>query len=253
MKSNSRQPERPPTLLVTGGTRGIGAAIAELARASGARVLVQGRPPRGSDASKREDFWPADLELPGSASSLWAQVRASGLEVDVVVNNAGIYEPQALEDDDAAWAESWARTLQVNLVAAAELSRAAVRTWLERGRGGILINIASRAAWRGDGPDYGAYAASKAGLVALTKTLARAYADRGIYAYAVAPGFVRTEMAAQAFAAEAGLEARVRAEIPLGDIIPPVEVARTVWFLASGGVSHATGSTFDLTGASYVR
>lgn len=248
------------TVLVTGGTRGIGAVIVEELVKAGAQVLVHGRTTPtagpyadGGPGSASTRFISGDLAMPGAGSELWRRALEGGLAIDVLVNNAGIYVPDALEADDEQWTEAWERTMQVNLIAPAELCRAALRSWFAASRGGIIINVASRAAFRGDDPDYGAYAASKAGLVALTKTIARAHAGRGVLAYAVAPGFVRTALTQECFDADPGLESRIRAEIPMGDIVPPVEIARVVCFLASGLVGHATGSTFDLNGASYVR
>jgi len=170
--------------------------------------------------------------------------------LDVLVNNAGIMPPAAIEDDWATWHRAWEETLRVNLIAAADLSREAVKHFRTRG-GGILINIASRAAFRGDTLEYMAYAASKAGLVALTRSIARGAGRDGVLAYAVAPGFVDTPMV-KPFVDEYGRDAIVR-DIPLGEMAPPHEVANVVAFLASGAARHATGTTIDINGASYVR
>ena len=140
--------------------------------------------------------------------------------------------------------------MAVNLTAAAVLCRAAVAHFRERGEGRI-VNIASRAAFRGDQPDYLAYAASKAGLVALTRSIARAFGRDGITAFVVAPGFTRTEMA-QDFIDQYGPEIALR-DNALGRFTEPEDVAPTVVFLASGLADHATGTTVDINAASYVR
>ena len=137
--------------------------------------------------------------------------------------------------------------LQVNLVAPAQLSRRAVAHFRGRG-GGIIVNVASRAAFRGEPYDAMNYAGSKGGLIAVTRSLARAHAHEGILAYAVAPGFTATEMAASG-----GDLTEVMRQIPMGELAPPEDVANVIAFLASGLAPHATGTTVDVNGASYVR
>ena len=111
--------------------------------------------------------------------------------IDVLVNNAGLFEPAPIGSSDAEWEAAWERTLRINLRASADLCRLAVLHFRERGGGGRIVNVASRAAYRGDSPDHWHYAASKAGMVAMTKTIARAYAGEGIYAFTVCPGLHR--------------------------------------------------------------
>ena len=118
--------------------------------------------------------------------------------------------------DAADWSENWARTMQINLTASAELCRLAVLHWLEDGSGGRIVNIASRAAHRGDSPDHWHYAASKGGMVAMTKTIARAYAREGIYAFTIAPGFTMTGMAEDYLSSRGG--EKLLANIPLGRV-----------------------------------
>ena len=162
--------EKTPHILVTGSTRGIGAAIVEALTAKGARVTGHGR----ADA---KDVIGADLALPGSADALWdaALARLDG-RIDVLVNNAGVFEPIAVEAEADAWQAAWARTLQINLQASADLSRRAILHWRKSGGGGRIVNIASRAAYRGDSPAHWHYAASKAGMIGMTKSIARGYA-----------------------------------------------------------------------------
>jgi len=243
--------------LVTGGSRGIGAAIVRTLAGGGGDVILHYGTSADQAARIAEEVGHrsclplrADLAQPGAAHALWSEALAWKGRIDVLINNAGIYEPAGVDADAAEWEAVWARTLRVNLVAAADLCREAIRQFRLAG-GGTIVNVASRAAFRGDAPDYMAYAASKGGLVALTRTIARGFGAEGVVAFAVAPGFVRTEMA-EAFFAVHG-EEPVLGEIPLGEIAAPEDVANVVAFLASGLARHATGSTIDINGASYVR
>ena len=154
------------TALVTGSSRGIGAAIAAALRARGVKVI--GHASRAGDA----DTIAADLADPAAASALWdeALARSPHGRIDVLVNNAGKFSPNPLGNSDIAWLDQWEDTLRINLTAAAELSRFAVRHWLAGERGGRVVHIASRAAYRGDSPDHWHYAAAKGGMIAMHKT-----------------------------------------------------------------------------------
>lgn len=244
-------------VLVTGGSRGIGAAIVRTLVGAGGEVVLHYGTSRERALALRDEVGPdrchavaADLNDTAAAPAMWHDALAWKGRIDVLVNNAGVYLPAGVDDDFETWAEAWAETLRVNLVSAAHLCREAVRHFRTRG-GGTIVNIASRAAFRGDAPDYIHYAASKAGLVALTRTIARGFGPDNILAFAVAPGFVRTEMAEEFFAVHG--EAPVVSEIPLGEVAAPEDVANVVAFLASGLARHATGTTIDVNGASYVR
>lgn len=234
-----------PHILVTGSTRGIGAAVVEALAERGARVLGHGR-------SAGETTLAADLASPGAGARLWEEAlsRLDG-RIDVLVNNAGIFEPAAIDLADDAWDAAWDRTLQVNLRAAADLSRLAVRHFLERPEGGRIVNVASRAAYRGDSPAHWHYAASKAGMVAMTKSIARGFAARGVLAFAVCPGFTLTGMADDYLASRGG--PGLLADIPLGRVADPGEVAAAAAFLALEAPASMTGAVLDINGASYVR
>jgi NAD(P)-dependent dehydrogenase (short-subunit alcohol dehydrogenase family) len=223
-------------ILLTGGTRGIGAAIA--ARLSDHNVFATG----SADG---------DLADPATPAKLWeAALDRFGGRVDVLVNNAGIFEATPLDVPDTDWSAGWARTMQVNLTASAELCRFAVRHFLTTG-GGRIVNIASRAAYRGDSPAHWHYAASKAGMVAMTKTIARAYAAQGVYAFAICPGFTMTGMAEDYLASRGG--DKLLADIPLGKVADPEEVAEIAAFCALTAPPSMTGAVLDVNGASYVR
>ena len=235
----------PIHVLVTGSSRGIGAATRDALTARGARVVGHGR-------SDGLDQLGADLADPLAADILWdrALERLDG-RIDVLINNAGVFEDAPIEATAEAWREAWGRTMQINLQASADLCRRAVLHWRETGGGGRIVNVASRAAYRGDSPDHWHYAASKAGMVAMTKSIARAYAAEQILAFAVCPGFVATDMAHD-WLAERGA-AGVAADIPLGRAAEPLEVASAVTYLALEAPPSMTGAVLDLNGASYVR
>jgi 3-oxoacyl-[acyl-carrier protein] reductase len=232
---------QPLHILVTGTSRGIGEAI--LAAFDTHRAVGHSTKGGGGRIA-------ADLSRAGVAEGLWNEAleRLDG-RIDVLVNNAGLFEEAPLGAAD--WTARWQRTQQINLVAAAELCRLAVLHFRARGSGGRIVNVASRAAYRGDSPDHWHYAASKGGMVAMTKTIARAYAGEGIYAFSVCPGFTMTGMADDYLASRGG--AQLLADIPLGRVAATDEVAETVRWLATDAPPSATGSAIDVNGASFVR
>ena len=233
-----------PHILVTGSTRGIGAAIAR-ALAGRARVVGHGR-------AAGPGVLGADLADPDAAERLWDRaLEALDGRIDVLINNAGVFEAVDVAADLETWQLSWARTLQINLQASADLSRRAILHWRERGAGGRLVNIASRAAYRGDSPAHWHYAASKAGMVGMTKSIARGYAAEGILAFAVCPGFTMTGMAEDYLASRGG--DRLLADIPLGRVADPGEVGTTAAWLALDAPASMTGAVLDINGASFVR
>jgi NAD(P)-dependent dehydrogenase (short-subunit alcohol dehydrogenase family) len=141
--------------------------------------------------------------------------------------------------------------MRVNLTASAELCRLAVLHFRQRGGGGRIVNVASRAAYRGDSPQHWHYAASKAGMIGMTKSIARGYAGEGILAFAVCPGFTMTGMAEEYLESRGG--SKLLADIPLGRVASAEEVAETVRWLAVDAPPSATGAVIDVNGASFVR
>lgn len=229
-------------ILVTGSSRGIGAAIVASFERDAVMVVGHGT----------ASGIPADFADPAAPAVLWN--RALDLfdsQIDVLINNAGVFEANPIDRPDAEWSESWERTMRINLTASAELCRLAVLHWQARGGAGRIVNIASRAAYRGDSPAHWHYAASKAGMVAMTKSIARGYAADRILAFAVCPGFTMTGMAEDYLASRGG--DALLADIPLGRVAMPAEVAAVARFCALDAPPSMTGAVLDVNGASYVR
>ncbi|MFP4228463.1 MAG: SDR family NAD(P)-dependent oxidoreductase [Salinivenus sp.] len=244
------------TILVTGASRGIGAATARVLADAGATVAVHyGHSPDAAQAVASEcgpDAQPfqADLTDLEATDRLIDDVLDAYGRLHTLVLNAGVARAMPLDADTADWATDWNDTMHVNLRAPELLCRHALPHFQSRGDGRV-ISVASRAAFRGDTPDYMAYAASKAGLVALTRSIARGFGEDGVKAFTLAPGFTRTEMA-QDFIDTYG-EAHATHDLALSDLTEPEDIAPFVAFLASGQADHATGTTIDVNAGSYVH
>ena len=240
---------------MTGSSRGIGAAITHAFAANGDRVAIH-YSSSVADAAAVHAALPgsghvvvrADLADAEDVRSMVDSVATQLGSVDVLVNNAGILIPHPIDDTDyEAWQRAWERILAVNLRRSGQRDLVLGAAHGSRGR---VVNVSSRGAFRGE-PTQPAYGASKAGLVALGQSLARALGPRGISVTTVAPGFVDTDMAAAALSGE-GAERR-SAESPLGRIAWVDQIAAAVVYLASPSAEIATGAVLDLNGASYLR
>ena len=232
-------------ILITGASRGIGAAAYALLKETGHNVV--GHSTKGSDS-----LIAGDLTDPAAPRNIWETALAElDDRIDVLVNNAGIYESVADNATDDEWHAAWQRTLTINLQAAADLSRLAVSHFLDRGGGGRIVNIASRAAFRGDSPQHWHYAASKGAMVSMTRTIARGYGAENILCFGIAPGFTVSEMTEEYLQGRGG--AQIVADIPLGRVASTDEVAEVIRWLAVDAPASATGSVIDVNGASYVR
>jgi 3-oxoacyl-[acyl-carrier protein] reductase len=233
----------PLHILVTGSSRGIGESVLEAF--AGHRAVGHSTAGGGGRIA-------ADLSRTGVAEGLWGEAleRLEG-RIDVLVNNAGVFESAPVDLPHGEWVAGWERTHRINLFAAAELCRLAVLHFRGRGSGGRIVNVASRAAYRGDSPDHWHYAASKAGMVGMTKTIARSYAAEGIYAFTVCPGFTVTGMVEDYIKSRGGLASL--GDLPIGRPATTAEIAETVRWLAVDAPASATGAVIDVNGASFVR
>jgi NAD(P)-dependent dehydrogenase (short-subunit alcohol dehydrogenase family) len=243
-------------VLVTGGSRGIGQAVVRRFAAAGDRVAVHHRDSAALADRLLADLpgedhvvVQADLADPDAVRSMVDQAASRLGGLDVLVNNAGVFTPHPItEVSYEQWQQQWQLTLGVNLVGAANVTWCAVRHMT--GRGGRIINVSSRGAFRGE-PHSPAYGASKAGLNALGQSLAKDLATHGIAVSTVAPGFVATDMTNEHLKPPRGDE--IRAQSPFGRVGEPDEIAAAVFFLASDHAGWASGAILDLNGASYLR
>lgn len=244
-------------VLITGASRGIGRAIARQFAERGARVAIHYRRDRES-ARETQAALPggphllvqAEIGDPAAVQAMVETVVREMGGLHILVNNAGIFldHPPA-GVTYAEWQASWQRVLATNLVGPANVTYCAVQHMLAQG-GGRIVNVSSRGAFRGE-PEAPAYGASKAGLNAMSQSLAKALAPHNIFVGVVAPGFVETDMAASRLVGPEG-EA-IRQQSPLGRVAKPEEVAYAVLFLASEGAEFTTGCIIDVNGASYLR
>lgn len=240
------------TVLVTGGSRGIGRGTVETMHRDGANVVLHyGNDKDSAQATadrlgERVKLVQGNLLGPAERCRVWSEAADWRGGVDILVNNAGAWLPSKIADADA-WERGWEVNYALNLLAPADLCRTAILGFRQRG-GGITVNVASRSAHRGDDAEHLAYGAAKGGLLALTKGIARGYGKENVLAYAVAPGWVATDIAGHLAADDPML-----AGLPLGEVTPPQDVAEIITFLASGKSRHSTGATIDITGADYVR
>ena len=243
------------TVLVTGGSRGAGAAIAKVCGSYGANVIVHYNGNKaaadavcGQIGGNAIGTIQEDLSKAGAGARLWAKAVKMAGPINALVNNAGIDMLSDPAGSDEDWAASWQKIMQVNMQAPADISRAALADFIGQG-GGRIVNLCSRASHRGDSIDHCAYAASKGALLAFSKTLARGAAKDGVLVYALAPGWINTEMAPT----DPAILTPAIAEIPLGKFAEPDEIGAMTAFLLSDLCPSATAATIDINGASHVR
>ncbi len=244
-------------VLITGGSRGIGKAAAQEFSKRRAQVVINFQ---NNEAAAQETLealpgeghmiYQADVTDPQAVREMIEAIVARYGRLDVVVNNAGLsmFHPIDAVDFDE-WITSWRMTLEMNLIAPANVCYFAAQQMIKQG-GGRIVNVSSRGAFRGE-PTKPAYGASKAGLNAMSQSLAKRLAPHNIFVGVVAPGFVETDMA-KITLTDAEREA-VMKDCPLGRIAKPEEVAYGIVFLASEGAEFMTGAILDINGASYLR
>ncbi len=244
------------TILVTGGTGGIGAAIVERLAQEGARPIIHYSRDRQSAEALLSRIGgngaivQADLSDGQGPALLWKQAIAIAGRIDGLVNNAGIRTEVSIDAEPEIWRSAWQREFQVNFFAATDLCREAIVHFRAHG-GGRIINMASRAGQRGYAANFMPYGATKAALLNLTKSIARSFGAEGVVAVAIAPGWVQTEMAEQ-YIAEFGKQAAV-VDIPIGEMAQPSEIAEVVAFALRPSQRSLNGATLDVNGGSYIR
>ncbi|MEX3772545.1 SDR family NAD(P)-dependent oxidoreductase [Pseudomonas sp. MYb118] len=250
------QPLQGQTVLVTGASGGIGAAIVAQLAGEGARVIIH----YGRDKVAAERLLEriggngfvvqGDLSTPLGAFELWNASIAVAGRIHGLVNNAGIRTEISIDAGPEQWSAAWQKEFQVNFFAAADLCKEAIRHF-QQFEGGRIVNMASRAGQRGYAAEALPYGATKAALINLTKSIARSFGPDGVVAVAIAPGWVHTDMAEQ-FIATHGKQAAV-ADIPIGEIAQPGEVAELVAFVLRKSQASLNGATLDVNGGSYIR
>lgn len=241
-------------VLVTGGARGIGKAIAVRLAVNGWKVALHyGHGTQEAESARAElgnnssGLYKADLADPSTAKELIAAVLRDG-DLHAVVNNAGIYMPMNFANSGEAEFEATLRkTLQVNFEAPLRLMRYATAHFATREEGGKILNVCSRVGFKGES-GAAIYAASKAALINSTRSLAMELAPKNIQIFGIAPGWVDTAMARD------GMQDRlsnILKDIPAGRMASPEDCASVVAFLLSDQATYLTGNVIDINGASY--
>lgn len=239
-------------VLLTGASRGIGFEIADLLLQNEFRITgtsSKGKFPEALNSLSNFEGLKADQSIESELISTIKPIIEEDCP-DVLINNAGIFCDADFASDDNKWLDVWDKTMMVNLRSSSLITKWFINKHVEKGSEGIIINIASRAAYRGDTQEYAAYAASKAGMVAITKSIARDFSRKGIFAYSIAPGFVETDMAKESISVLG--EAHLTKDSAFDQMTQPDEIARICLFLAGENVKHMSGSTFHINGGSYM-
>jgi NAD(P)-dependent dehydrogenase (short-subunit alcohol dehydrogenase family) len=245
-------------VLITGGSRGIGRACAKLFADLNANVIITYKTNRTEadqtikslNTTGNHSFFPLDVTQPEGVKILFGEVMKKYDRLDVLINNAGVFIEHKIADVSFdEWQGAWNETISTNLTGVSNLCYFAAKQMMAQ-QYGKIVNISSRGAFRGE-PDHPAYGASKAGLNALSQSLAVALAPYNITVGVIAPGFVATDMAAAYLSSEGG--EGIKKQSPLNRVATPEEVANAVAVFASNGFEFMTGGIVDLNGASYLR
>ncbi len=245
------------TALVTGASNGIGAATATALAAAGYKVAVHyNTSKQGAERTlanlpgEGHVALAADISDPAQVKQMVESAASQLGRLDVLVNNAGIFEHVPFDTADYSdWLVGWTRTLDTNLLSAVNATYCALPVMRSQG-GGKVINVASRSAFRAE-TTAPAYAVSKAGMVNLTRCLARAEAHNGILSYCIAPGWVETAMAREGME-DPEMWKDIVSQIPLGRIASVNDVAGVAVFLASSAADYLTGITIPVAGGSWM-
>ncbi len=244
------------TILVSGASGGIGTAIVEKIAAEGGRPIIH----YGRDQTKARELldriggngWiiGADLAAADGATRLWDEAVRLAERIHGLVNNAGTRSEVTIDDEVEVWQATWRREFQVDLFAAADLCRSALRHFREHG-GGQMVHVASRTGQMGYVAEAMPYGAAKAALINLSKSIARSFGKDGVTSVAIAPGWVRTPMV-EDLIGRLG-EAATAQGIPTGKVATPEEVGDLVAFALQPHLRSLNGATLDLNGGSYIR
>ena len=247
-------------VLLTGSSKGIGYKIAEDLLAEGHELALHyNKNESPLDALLKEDktgsfYTQADLSNQEEIKKMVKNTIRKFSFPDCIINNAGIAESADISLDINDWSKMFDKTIDVNLKAPSIIFKEFLKYKREKKINSRLriINIASRAAFRGEQQDYISYACSKGGIISLTKTMSRSFGETdNIVAISIAPGFVRTEMA-QSFIDKHG-EGIVKKGITLDRLTEPKDISPIVSLIVSGKMDHSTGSTIDVNGGSFLR
>ncbi|HEX8333907.1 MAG TPA: SDR family oxidoreductase [Segetibacter sp.] len=245
-------------VLITGGSRGIGRACAKLFSALNANVIITYKNNlakaeqtiKSLTSNGKHSFFQLDIAQPDAIKNMFSEVMQKYERLDVLVNNAGVFiEHKISEVSYEEWQQAWNETISTNLTGVSNLCYFAAKQMMAQ-QYGKIVNISSRGAFRGE-PEHPAYGASKAGLNAMSQSLAVALAPHNITVGIIAPGFVETDMAAAYINSELGDQ--VKKQSPFNRVAKPEEVANLVAVFASDGLEFTTGGIVDVNGASYLR
>ena len=245
-------------VLITGDSRGIGRACARLFSELNANVIITYKSNKEEaertlkllNSVNKHSAYCLDISKPQEVERFFKEVLNDYQTLDVLVNNAGVFlEHKITVVSFEEWQQTWSETINTNLTGVSNLCYFAARQMIKQDQGKI-VNISSRGAFRGE-PDHPAYGASKAGLNALSQSLALALGKYHISVGIIAPGFVETDMTAAYLQSEAG--ELIRKQSPMNRVAKAEEVARLVAVFASEGLEFMTGGIVDLNGASYLR
>ena len=247
------------TILVTGASRGIGAAVAKACATAGAHVIshynsnTNGAIENMADIPEsNKSFVMQNLSEPGSGRQLWRKAIKESKKIDIFINNAAVNIETPFDSKVDEWDKGWLETFQVNVYEPANIMKEPLTHFQELGAG-VIISMSSWSGQRGSAlPTLPAYAASKAAVKALTQTIAKNYAKEGVLAYVISPGIVKTRMSDLAAVVRGGEES-MKSQLVMGELVKPSELGELVVFLASGACRHLTGATIDVNGASYIR
>lgn len=253
---NIERPLDGQTFLVTGASDGVGGAIVERLALEGAKSIIHyAHDDVAAQAlldriDGKGTILQADLSGSEAPFALWHKAVNFAGRIHGLVNNAAMRTEISIDSEPEVWRAAWQSDFQENLFSAADLCREAIRHFKTEG-GGRIVNIACYAGQRGSTTDFIPYAAAKAAMINLTKSIAHGFGRDGATAVCIAPGPVRTKRAEDPIAVHE--EAAFVGDIPIGDIADPAEIAELVAFVLRFGQDSLNGATLDVNGGSYIR